>query len=215
MTSVGFMSRVRETFTHWRSALSATAMLTLYELGSRIGVPGVDARVVHEWFTASHGPFLQLYNFIAGGGTSRGALLALGIVPYVAARIYLFIGRSFSPAIRRAMDDDGKRTRAISAITLGIAVVQAFGYVMFVSRIPNAVAQPGPLFVLRTTALLTGGALAACLLGEQLFRRNGDDADEAAQQRSGSDAPATPSLPLQAAESDFVRGRAEKVGQSK
>jgi preprotein translocase subunit SecY len=110
---------------------------------------------------------------VAGGGTARAALLAVGVAPYIAARVYLFIGRSLSKTIRRAAATEDGETRAVRGLTLGIAALQASGYVAFVSQIPNAVVQPGVVFAVRTAMLLTGGALAATLLAEQLMKRLG------------------------------------------
>ncbi|HEY4306367.1 MAG TPA: hypothetical protein VGM82_17970 [Gemmatimonadaceae bacterium] len=186
MPTKGFLTRIRDAVVRWRSGLSAAAMIVLYQAGTRIGIPGVDGKVVHDWIAGGHGALIAFYSFVTGGGTAHGTLLALGIGPYIAARFYLFIARSFSDRLRVATNGEGG-TRAIRAMTLGIAVAQAYGYLEFVSSISGAVTEPGPVFLFRTTMLLTGGALAASLLAEQLFKRPTDDHVEPADAAPNED----------------------------
>jgi len=56
-------------------------------------------------------------------------------------------------------------------MTTGLAAVQSVGYAKFLMSIPNAVADPGPLFVIRSVLLLTGSAVVVSLLAEQLVTR--------------------------------------------
>jgi hypothetical protein len=56
-------------------------------------------------------------------------------------------------------------------MTAGIATIQSLGYVTLLMSIPNAVADPGPVFVIRSVLLLTGSAVVVSLLVEQLVRR--------------------------------------------
>jgi preprotein translocase subunit SecY len=165
------MSRVRDFPKRWRGTLSVATIAALCELGARIGLPGVDAKVVEQFLRGDHAGLIWLYNFLAGGGLSRAALLAVGVVPYLAARLWLWLGRSLSSDLRRATDDQRTRTRAERGLTAALAAVQSLGYVNLVTSIPNAVAAPGPIFVVRSVLLLTGSAVVAGLLAEQLSRR--------------------------------------------
>jgi preprotein translocase subunit SecY len=191
MASHRFTTRVRNAAARWRSVVSAAGIAVLCEIGARIGLPGLDGAAVQDFLKTGHAGFLWLYNFLAGGGTSRGALLALGIVPYVVARAYLATGRALSTTIRRATDDDATRTRAIRGMTLGIAMAQAAGYLAFVSRIPNAVTQPGAVFVIRSFVLLTGGAVTVALLAERMLTRAPDDDVEVLGEPVAAMAPTT------------------------
>jgi preprotein translocase subunit SecY len=56
----------------------------------------------------------------------------------------------------------------VRATTMGLAVIQAFGFVVFLDRIPGAVATPGVGFVSRTVLLLTGSSVLVGWLAELL-----------------------------------------------
>ena len=163
--------RIRDFTERWSGPLSVAGIAALCELGARIGLPGVDDKVVEHFISAGHGGLLALYNFLAGGGVSRAALLAVGVVPYLTARGWLWIGRSLFSDVRRATDNQRTNTWVIRGMTTGLAAVQSFGYVKFLMSIPDAVADPGPLSVIRSVLLLTGSAVVVSLLAEQLLKR--------------------------------------------
>ena len=74
-----------------RKKLAFTAaMLALYRLGSFIPVPGVNVdalKQIEENYAGSN--ILGFLNLFTGGGLSRLALFALGIMPYITASIIL------------------------------------------------------------------------------------------------------------------------------
>src|SRR5215213_8060182 len=74
-----------------RKKLAFTALLLgLYRLGAHIPAPGVNSEAVdaiQENF--SNGGVLNFLNIFSGGGLSRIALFALGIMPYITASIIM------------------------------------------------------------------------------------------------------------------------------
>ena len=65
--------------------LFTAAILALYRLGSFIPVPGVDVDAVQAIQQNYAKGVLGLLNQFTGGGLSRIALFALGIMPYITA----------------------------------------------------------------------------------------------------------------------------------
>jgi len=169
------IARLRETVDRWSAALSVAGVAAVCEIAARIGLPGVNANAVHDFINAGHGGLIWLYDFIGGGGVSRGSVLALGVLPYLSARIYLWLGRSLSPSIRRRTDDENTESKVVRAMVLGFASIQAFGYTTLLTTIPNAVTNPGLGFVTRTVLLLTGSAVVESLLLEKMLRRRTSD----------------------------------------
>ena len=206
MASPGLIARLRDTAARWRSALSAAGIAAVCEIGARIGIPGVDGEAVQHFINAGHSGLIWLYNFVAGGGTSRAALLALGVLPYLSARLYLGLGRSVSASVRLRTDDDHTKSRVLRIMTAGLAGVQAFGYATFLSTIPGAVANPGVGFLARTVLLLTASSIVAGLLLEQMTKP-ADNADAASPAASRE-------LPLQSSERELVRAAAGKASQA-
>ena len=74
-----------------RKKLAFTALLlALYRVGSHIPVPGIDIKAVDDIQSQfGGGGILNLLNTFSGGGLSRIAIFALGIMPYITASIIL------------------------------------------------------------------------------------------------------------------------------
>src|SRR3984893_3072490 len=74
-----------------RKKLAFTALLlALYRLGSHIPVPRVNLHAVNSIQSQFGGSnILGFLNLFLGGGLSRIALFALGIMPYITASIIL------------------------------------------------------------------------------------------------------------------------------
>ena len=92
-------------------------------------------------------------------------------MPYLSARCFLWLARIVNPSLRAMSADESGRaklTRWTRYVTMGVALVQSYGFARFVESIPGAVAHPGPAFIGQTMIVLTGGAIVAMLIGERL-----------------------------------------------
>jgi preprotein translocase subunit SecY len=158
--------------------LTAVVALLTLDIGARLGIPGVDREVLGRFTSGSRGGLLGLYEMIGGGGLSRAGVLALGMMPYLSARTFMWLGRIVSPGLEQmAHSIEGRhRTRVLTRwLTLALSLIQGFGFARFVSSIPGAVDSPGPMFMARTVLLLTAGSLVAMWFGERLTERDEDD----------------------------------------
>ena len=116
-----------------RKLLFTAALLALYRLGAFIPVPGVDtAAVKASQNQFSNGGILNLLNTFTGGGLSRIALFALGIMPYITASIILQLLVVVSPALEKLQKEgevgQARITQYTRYLTVGLAAAQAIGY---------------------------------------------------------------------------------------
>lgn len=169
--------RLRSAASRWSTPAAIACSVAAIEIGSRIGLPGVDGERLQRFLGGAEATLLSLYNLLAGGGTARGAVLALGVLPYVQARVYLWLAQLASPRVRQALMSDRKRRWTTRLLTLGVGAVQSFGFAQFLNGIPGVVAEPGFAFVARTVLLTTGGAAAIGWLAERLFDASSHEAD--------------------------------------
>jgi preprotein translocase subunit SecY len=182
----------------WRRGALGVLGLALYQLGASIAAPGFDGSALAAYFrarrAAGNGGLLALYDRLVGGGLSRGALLALGVMPYLSAWAFVRLSRHAFPAVARAAErPDGRRVlrRWTRVLTIVFALVQSLGYALFTQSVPGVVAEPGLGHVLRTMLVLTVGAIAVLWLGEAL---TGDtDDDEPTEERAGEPGAIDPS----------------------
>ena len=162
----------------WRKTGLALATLVVCEIGARIVAPGLNAQVLRDFLRGESGGWLlRVYDWVVGGALSRGAVLAIGIMPYVSARIFMRLARTFTRSNADVPSDAAERQRRTITrwLTGGLALVQSYGFAQFVQGIPGAVSNPGFAFLAKTVAVLTAGSIGAMLLSERLTRPRADD----------------------------------------
>lgn len=155
--------------------LFTLGILLVYRTGAHITVPGLDVGILRQTFGALQGTFFGIYDMFVGGGLSRATILALGIMPYISASIMFQLLAAVFPTIEKLQKEgeDGRKklTQWTRYATIGLAVMQGYGYAAFLSSIPGAVRVPGFLFTVTTVIALTVGAVFVMWLGEQITER--------------------------------------------
>ena len=118
-----------------RKKLAFTALLlALYRLGAYLPVPGVDTKAIEEIQNQfGGGGILNLLNTFSGGGLSRMAIFALGIMPYITASIILQLLTVVLPSLEKLSKEgevgQAKITQYTRYLTVGLAFAQSIGYV--------------------------------------------------------------------------------------
>ncbi len=118
-----------------RKKLAFTAlMLALYRFGAHVPVPGVDLKAVDSvQQNFGGGGILNLLNTFSGGGLSRIALFALGIMPYITASIILQLLKVVVPSLEKLQKEgevgQARITQYTRYLTVGLAFAQSIGYV--------------------------------------------------------------------------------------
>ena len=164
-----FFSSVRHAFDRWREAGSAAAMLLLLIVGARIIAPDIDANALADFLrSGGSGSLVRLWDLLVGGALTRGGLLAIGIVPFLTARVYVRLATTAFPSFEELSRDRLRLQRWTRALTFGFALVQSYGFTRFLQSVPGVVSDPGIPFTLRTVALLTGSAMAVSWLSERI-----------------------------------------------
>src|SRR3712207_4057894 len=165
-----------------RKKLAFTAaILALYRLGSFIPVPGVNTEAIKALEeNYSTGNILGFLNLFTGGGLSRIAIFALGIMPYITASIILQLLTVVSPSLEKLQKEgevgQARITQYTRYLTVGLAAAQAVGYV-FLFRSQGASAG-APVFqsfnagsVILIVVCLTAGCVLLMWMGELISQR--------------------------------------------
>jgi preprotein translocase subunit SecY len=165
-----------------RKKLAFTAaLLAIYRLGSHIPVPGIDTNAVNQVQTQfGGGGILNLLNTFSGGGLSRIALFALGIMPYITASIILQLLTVVVPSLEKLQKEgevgQARITQYTRYLTVGLAFAQSIGYVfLFKSFSSNAGTAIIPKFdaphVFLIVISLTAGTVLLMWMGELITQR--------------------------------------------
>jgi preprotein translocase subunit SecY len=156
-------------------------ILALYRLGAHIPVPGVNVeavKAVQESFSGSS--ILGFLNLFSGGGLSRIALFALGIMPYITASIILQLLTVVVPSLEKLQKEgevgQARITQYTRYLTVGLAFAQSIGYVfLFRSFSPNTGTNVIDKFdvphVFLIVISLTAGTILLMWMGELITQR--------------------------------------------
>ncbi|HEY4277804.1 MAG TPA: preprotein translocase subunit SecY [Conexibacter sp.] len=165
-----------------RKKLAFTALLlALYRLGSHIPAPGINSQAVEEiQRNFANGGILNFLNLFSGGGLSRIALFALGIMPYVTASIILQLLTVVVPSLERLQREgevgQQRITQYTRYLTVGLAFAQSIAYVFlfrsFQQSAGTAVISNFSLAkVLLIACCLTAGCMLVMWMGELITQR--------------------------------------------
>lgn len=141
-------------------------LLVLFRLGCWIPVPGISAQQFQS--SVDNQTFLSLLSGITGGALSNGAILALGVSPYITAQIVVQLLSMAIPAWERLskQGEEGRKklNKYTKILTLILATAQAIGIVVSFS---NAGAINSGLF--GGAEWLTGAVVVITLVAGALF----------------------------------------------
>ena len=158
----------------WAKITFTLLCLVIYRVGAHITAPGIDVQALTDFFTRQNNGLLNLYDMFVGGGLSRATVFALGIMPYISASIFVQIAGAVVPTVDKMQkDEEGRKklTQYTRYLTVVLALVQAYGFALFTTSLPNAVSVPGPWFTVQMMLFLTTGAIFVMWLGEQITER--------------------------------------------
>ncbi len=164
-----------------KKLLFTAAMLAAYRFGAHVPVPGINTAAVdsvQEQFGG--GGVLNLLNTFSGGGLSRIALFALGIMPYITASIILQLLQVVIPSLEKLKNEgevgQQRITQYTRYLTVGLAFGQAIGYVFLFRSFSSQAGQPlvdnfDAAHVFLIVLCLTAGCVLVMWLGELITQR--------------------------------------------
>ncbi|MGC9451691.1 MAG: preprotein translocase subunit SecY [Oceanipulchritudo sp.] len=166
-------------------------LLFIARVGANIPLPGIDPTPLQEFFEAQSraggGSLLGLYNMFTGGALLRGAIFALGIMPYISASIVFQLLTSVVPSLARLQQEGEvgrqKLTQYTRYATLIICIVQSILLILTlqnpqrifpdydVSRYGEIILLTHGWFMITSVIFLTSGTMLLMWIGEQITNR--------------------------------------------
>ena len=160
-----------------RSKLLFTVFaLLIFRVGSAIPVPFIDTEMLSSYISSQSASIFGLLNVMSGDAFSQATVFALSIQPYINSSIIIQLLTIAIPALERLSKEGGEEgKKKIEAITryatVGIAIIQAFGYYTLLRVGYNGtplitVQGVWPAFVI--IAAFVAGSAFLMWLGEQI-----------------------------------------------
>lgn len=144
-------------------------MFLVARVGTYIPAPGVDVDRLATMTAQSD--ILGYINMFSGGAFKRVSIFALGIVPYINSSIVFSLLAVIIPKIEEIQKEGesgrNKITQWTRYLTIGIAIIQAFGVCIWLQSV-GLVTTPGTMFFLTTIVTLTAGTVFLMWIGEQI-----------------------------------------------
>ena len=154
--------------------LTTLLLLLIYRVGTHIVLPGIDASKLSQLSKNTSGGILSIFDSFAGGAFSNASILALGIMPYISASIFMQLMTILVPQMQKIQKEGetGRKkinqwTRYLTAI---VTAFQAGAYVTYIHNIAGeaVITAYQSYFWLSTVVLLTAGTLFVMWLGEKI-----------------------------------------------
>ncbi|MCK9404279.1 MAG: preprotein translocase subunit SecY [Chitinophagaceae bacterium] len=156
--------------------LVTLALIFAYRLGNHIVLPGLDPNKIEAAQSAAQSNgLLGIFDMFAGGGFSQASILALGIMPYISASIFMQLMTILVPQLQKVQKEGDSGRKKINQwtryLTVIVTLFQAGAYVAYLNSPGYAEAiLPAykAFFGFSTIITLTAGTLFVMWLGEKI-----------------------------------------------
>jgi len=147
-------------------------ILLIFRVGNAIPTPYVNTELLTAYIESTGGSLLSLYNMMSGGAFAAATIFALGVQPYINSSIIIQLLTVAIPALERLAREGGEAgKKKIASITryatVGIALLQAFGYYM-ICKNQGILEQSGIWPALVIIVTFVAGSSFIMWLGEQV-----------------------------------------------
>ncbi len=159
-----------------RSKILYTLILIfIYRLGSFIVLPGIDPNKLANLTQSTQSGMLGLLDAFVGGAFSKASILALGIMPYISASIFMQLVTILVPQMAKIQKEGESGRKKINQwtryLTVLVTAFQAAAYIGYLQSPANAealIASYQSYFWISTVIILTVGTLFVMWLGEKI-----------------------------------------------
>src|SRR5450432_3881771 len=148
--------------------------MLVYRFGTFIVLPGIDPNKLSALSGSTKGGALNLIDAFSGGAFSQASILALGIMPYISASIFMQLVTILVPQMQKVQKEGESGQKKINQwtryITVGVTFVQGYAYVAFLKNLgkDSIIDSFSGYFLITTPILLTAGTLFVMWLGEKI-----------------------------------------------
>lgn len=152
------------------------ALIFTYRLGNAIILPGLNPTTIANTASKSqNNGLLGLFDSFAGGGFSHASILALGVMPYISASIFMQLATILIPQLQKVQKEGESGRKKINQwtryLTVIVTLFQASAYTQYLKTPGYAEAlipSYAPYFIYSTIIILTAGTLFVMWLGEKI-----------------------------------------------
>jgi len=147
--------------------LVTLVVLFFFRLIAHLPVPGVDAKLLHQFF--SQNQLLTLLDVFSGGTLANFSVAALGLNPFINASVMLQLLALVVPKLEE-LSKEGEYGRAkinfyTRLITVPLALLQSFGMYSILRR-QQIISNFSPLILVSMIVTMVAGTMLLVFLGD-------------------------------------------------
>src|ERR1700732_46720 len=161
-----------------RRVLFTLGLLAVYRLGAHIPTPGINTKLLEQFFQQQAGSALGLFDLFNGGNLRRLTVFALGIMAYITASIiFQLLTVIYEPLAKLQKEGEiGRRkiTQWTRYVTVLLGIVQSFAIALTLTNTATGqtmVTISRAAFIPLCVITLTAGTAFIMWLGEQITER--------------------------------------------
>lgn len=158
-----------------KKLLITLLLLLIYRIGCWLPLPGIELDIFRS--TTESSDFLGLISAVSGGALSNGAILALGVTPYITSSIIMQLMTFAIPSLQKLSKEGGEEGRKkinfyTRIIAMVLSLAQAIGIVLgFAGYLtPDLLWEGAPTWMIGVCLILilTAGGMFTVWLGERI-----------------------------------------------
>jgi preprotein translocase subunit SecY len=158
-------------------------IIFIYRIGAHVPTPGINPRVLGDFFSQSQNTLFGFYDMFVGGAFKKATIFALGIMPYISASIIIQLLGTVFPYFHKLQREGAEGRKKITQYTrygtVLLSFIQAVGISVFLQSITSPSTGEhavlpwmlGMKFTVTTAISLTTGTIFIMWLGEQITNR--------------------------------------------
>lgn len=148
-------------------------ILIIYRIGTFIPLPGIDTKIIGDYFNGSSNSIFGMINMFSGGAFQRMSIFALNIMPYITASIIIqllgSIYKTFGDLRKEGEFGRRKLNQYTKYLTLLLGFFQSVGiYYAFSNLEQSAFVSSSKIFLWTTVFSLMGSTMFLMWLGDKI-----------------------------------------------
>ena len=155
-----------------RRLLFTLLMFLVFRLGVWVPVPGVDVASLQNYINHNQVNLFGLLNLFSGGAFFTFSIFAMSIFPYINASIIMQLLTTVFPSLEELQKEGAEGQKRITQytryLTVGLALLQAFGTTVSLARLAGVMKTPGLGPIILVALTLTAGSIFLMWIGEMI-----------------------------------------------
>ncbi len=148
-------------------------ILLIYRVGTFIPLPGIDSKIISDFFNNSSNSIFDMVNMFSGGAFQRMSIFSLNIMPYITASIIIQLLTSIYKSLEdlRKEGEIGRKkiNQYTKYLTLVLGFFQSLGiYYAFSNLEHSAFVSTSKIFLCTTILSLLGSTMFLMWLGDKI-----------------------------------------------